>query len=107
MAVKPKVFIIGISGLLGYSLGQFLRRNFLVTGACFRHQVIIPNAQVFPIVLKNMDVLEALLRTQRPDFVISAVGMNDRKEVEEQVKLSDTINISLPVSMAILSNRLK
>lgn len=107
MAKKPKVFIVGISGLLGHSLGQHLRKNFLVAGACFRNQVIIPDVQVFPITLKSMEVLEAVLRMQRPDYVISAVGMSDRKEVEEQAKLSDTINIGIPVSMAILSSRLK
>lgn len=107
MANKPKVFIIGISGLIGYSLGRRLRKNFLVSGASFRSQVLIPNTQIFPITLKNLDVLEAVIRMQQPDIVISAVGVNDRKEAEEQPKISDMINVSLPVSMAILTSRLK
>lgn len=107
MALKPKVFIIGISGLIGYALGLGLRKNFLVTGACFRNQVWIPGAQIFPVTLKSADVLEALIRVQNPDFIIGASGIGDRKEVEAQPKLSDMVNIMLPVSTSILASRLR
>lgn len=107
MPTKPKVFIVGISGMIGYSLGLHLREKFLVTGACFNNQVWIPGAQIFPVTLKTSDVLEAVIRTQSPDFVIGAAGMSDRREVEEQPKVSDLVNIMMPVSTAILSSRLK
>ncbi len=107
VATKPKVFIIGISGLIGYALARQLRQHFLVSGAYFRNQVHIPDVQAYPITLKGTDVLEAVIRMQQPDFVINAVGMSDRKEVEEQSKVSDMINVMLPVSMAILAGRLK
>lgn len=107
MGKKPKVFIVGISGLIGYGLGLHLRKNFLVTGACFRNQVWIPGAQIFPVTLKTADVLEAVIRVQSPDFIIGAAGMSDRKEVEEQPKVSDLVNIMMPVSTAILASRLK
>jgi len=107
MSLKPKVFIIGISGLIGYSLGLRLRKNFLVTGACFRNQVFIPGAQIFPVTLKSVEVLESLIRMQSPDFIIGAAGMSDRREVEEQPKVSDLINVMLPVSSCILAGRLK
>ncbi|HEY8278936.1 MAG TPA: sugar nucleotide-binding protein [Bdellovibrionota bacterium] len=107
MKSKPKVFIAGISGLLGNALGWHLRKDFLVSGACFTNQVLIPDTQIFPISLKNTEMLEALVRMQQPDFVINAVGMSDRKEVEAQPKVSDLVNIMLPVSLGILSGRLK
>jgi|GEM_PF-6297028 len=107
MALKPKVFIIGISGLVGYALGLGLRKNFLVTGASFRNQVWIPGSQIFPVTLKSADVLEALIRVQNPDFIISAAGTGDRREVEAQPKVSDMVNIMLPVSSAILASRLR
>ncbi|MGZ3661862.1 MAG: sugar nucleotide-binding protein [Bdellovibrionota bacterium] len=107
MGVRPRIFINGISGLLGFHLAWHLRHKFLISGTCFRHQVFIPDCQIFPITLKSVDVLEALVRVQRPDFIIGAVGMSDRKEVEEQPKVSDMINITMPVSMAVLAGRLK
>lgn len=107
MAKKPKVFIVGISGLIGYALGLHLREKFLVTGACFSNQVWIPGAQIFPVTLKTADVLEAVMRVQRPDFIVGCAGMSDRKEVEEQPKASDLVNIMMPVSTAILASRLR
>ncbi len=107
VARKPKVFIVGISGLIGYSLGLHLREKFLVTGACFRNQVWIPGAQIFPVTLKTADVLETVIRVQNPDFIIGAAGMSDRAEVEAQPKVSDLVNIMMPVSTAILASRLR
>ena len=71
MALRQKVFINGVSGLIGFQLAWKLRHKYLVSGTCFQNQVIIPGVQVFPIVLKSMDVLEALVRVQRPDFTWS------------------------------------
>jgi dTDP-4-dehydrorhamnose reductase len=107
MALKPKVFIVGISGMIGYNLALRLRKNFLVSGACFRNQVWIPGAQVFPVTFKTAEVLEAIIRVQNPDFIIGAAGINDRKEVEEQQKVSDLINIMLPVNLSILASRIR
>lgn len=107
MGVRPKVFINGISGLLGFHLAWTLRHKYLVSGTYFRNQVSIPDVQTFPISLKSSDVLDAIIRMQGPDFIISAVGMSDRKEVEDQPKVSDVINVMMPVSTAILAGRLK
>lgn len=108
MGVRPKVFINGISGMLGYALALRLRHSFLVTGSSFRNQVFIPGVQAYPVTLvKGAEALEALVHVQRPDILISAVGINDRKEVDEQPKVADMINIVLPVSMAVLAGRLK
>jgi dTDP-4-dehydrorhamnose reductase len=107
MGARPKVFINGVSGLLGFHLAWHLRHKYLVSGACFRHAVQIPGVQAFPLTLKGMDVLEAVVRAQNPDFIIGAVGINDRKEVEEQPKVSDMVNIMMPVSLAVLAGRLK
>jgi dTDP-4-dehydrorhamnose reductase len=69
--------------------------------------VTIPDVQVFPVTLNSVEVLEAVVRVQQPDFVINAIGMSDRKELEEQPKLADTINVMIPVSMAILSSLIR
>jgi dTDP-4-dehydrorhamnose reductase len=107
MGVRPKIFINGISGLLGFQIAWHLREKFLVAGTCFRNLVSIPGAQIYPVTLKSVEALEAIVRMQRPDFIIGAVGISDRKEVDEQPKVSDMVNIVMPVSMAILSSRLK
>jgi dTDP-4-dehydrorhamnose reductase len=107
MSVRQKVFINGISGLLGFHLAWQLRHKYLVSGTTFRNSVSMPGVQVIPVNLKTPDVLDAVIRMQGPDFLINAVGMSDRKQVEEQPKVSDMINVTIPVSTAILAGRLK
>lgn len=103
---KPKVFIVGISGFLGYNLALRLRKDFLVSGAYFRHHLNIPGAQTFPVDPKKMDILDPIMRVQSPDIVINALGLTDKKAVETLPKLADTLNILMAVSTSVLANKL-
>lgn len=104
---KPKIFIVGISGFLGYQLAQRLKKDFLVVGIYFTHHVHIPDVQCFPVSMKNIEALETLIRVHAPDFVINAMGVTDKKVVVESEKLSDNMNVAIPLSMAVLSVKLK
>lgn len=106
-ARRPKVFIIGISGQLGFQLALRLREKFLVSGAYFANQVDIPDVQTYPISLKNLEVLETLIRIQAPDFTINAFGITDPKVIVNQEKLSENLNIMMAVSFAVLANKIK
>lgn len=106
-ARRPKVFIIGISGQLGYHLALRLREKFHVVGAYFTNQVDIPNVQTYPVSPKNLEILETLIRIQSPDFTINTFGISDPKTVQNQEKLSESYNIMMAVSFAVLANKLK
>lgn len=104
---KPKLFILGASGFLGYNLALHLGRDFLVTGASYHHQVHLPDAQIFPIDPKKTELLEALVRVNAPDLVINAVGINDRRVIAESPKLADHFNTLTAVSLALLAAKMK
>src|SRR5688500_1590979 len=104
---KQKVFIVGVSGLLGYHLARRLQPDFLISGAYFDHRVFIPDAQLYPISLQSMEVLETIVRTQAPDILINCMSVTDRRVVLEQAKLADNINVLFPVSLAILASKIK
>jgi dTDP-4-dehydrorhamnose reductase len=106
-ARKPKVFIIGISGFLGFQLGLRLRERFLVSGACFSHFVSIPGAQTFAVDSNRPEMLEALLRVQSPDVIINAIGISDRRIIQDQAKTADNVNILQPVSYAVLAYKMR
>jgi dTDP-4-dehydrorhamnose reductase len=104
---KPKVFILGISSFLGYQLALKLRPNFLISGIYFKHQVNPPDAQVYPVNLKNIEIIETIVRIQAPDITINAIGLNDRKILLEQEKLGENLNTLIPVSFGVLANKIK
>jgi dTDP-4-dehydrorhamnose reductase len=107
MAVKKKIFIVGISGQVGYALGCRLRKNYLISGACFSHLVFIPGAQIFPVAIDTVDLLESMIRMQAPDIIIYAAGINDPVTIEQSPKLSESLNVMLPVTIGSLAARLR
>jgi dTDP-4-dehydrorhamnose reductase len=104
---KPKVFIIGISGLLGHRLAMHLREKFFVSGAYFGHQTEIPGVQSYPVSYQSLDTLEPLVRIQCPDFTINAIGVTDPKTIAEQEKIAENMNIMMAVSFAVLANKIR
>jgi dTDP-4-dehydrorhamnose reductase len=104
---KPKIFIVGISGFMGYHLALHLRKDFLVAGAYFNHKVDLPDIATYPVSYKNIELLDTLVRVQAPDILINAMGINDRKVVDESAKTADNINVVLAVSLAILAAKVK
>jgi dTDP-4-dehydrorhamnose reductase len=104
---KPKVFILGLSGNVGYQLALHLREKFTVVGAYFQHEVNIPNVHAFPVSLKNLQMLEALLGVQRPDYCIMATGILDKDFIESNPKGAENINVLLPLTFAVTAQRLK
>jgi len=104
---KQKVLIVGSSGFLGYHLALALRADYLVAGISFRHFSPIPNTVSFPLDPKRLDSVDIIVRFQKPDFVINAAGMHDQELAKENGNLSDTLNSLLPVSLAVVSGRIK
>jgi len=106
---KPRVFILGISSLLGNALAWHLRKKFDVTGAYFHNPVYIPDVQSYPIssLAQAGNILETLVQVLNPNFCIMAAGINDRKLCTENTKGTELLNIHLPLSLAIVTNRIK
>lgn len=104
---KPRVLILGVSGFLGYTLALQLRKKFSVAGIYFGNPIYIPDVQVFPVNIANLDIIEHIVRIQEPEFTIMAAGVNDRSYCKEHPKLSENFNVVMPVNFAIAANKTK
>jgi dTDP-4-dehydrorhamnose reductase len=104
--IKPKVFIMGLSGFIGYHLARKLREKFTVVGCYFQNAVHIKDVHALPVSLKNdTEMLERMLAIQSPDIAITAVGISDPKIIHDNAKLAENINISLPLAFALATLR--
>ena len=104
---KPKIFVVGASGLVGFNLAYRLKEDFFVSGATFRNHILIPGTEIFPVDMKKIEVVDNIIRMQEPDFVINALGLTDPKAVLDFPKLADTLNTVMATSLAVLCSRLK
>lgn len=105
--LKQKVLIVGSSGFLGYHLALALREEYFVAGISFRNYSPIQNTEIFPLDPKKLDSVDMIVRSQKPDFVINAAGIQNHTIAKENGKLSDSLNSLLPVSLAVASGRMK
>ena len=97
---KARVFILGISGFLGYHLAWRLREKYSVTGAYFSNFITIPDVHTFPMDLMKKEYVDRLVRMLRPDFTIMASGVNDSKRCVDNPKLAEAINTYIPLELA-------
>ena len=97
---RARIFILGISGFVGYNLAWKLRNTYSVTGAYFTNFVSIPDVHTFHMDLMRKDYVDRLVRMLRPDFTIMAAGVNDSKRCADNVKLGEAINTFLPLELA-------
>lgn len=87
-----KIFITGVSGLLGVNLAFQLRHNFQIAGAYFSHPVTISDCETMKLDLTSeQDVFQAIEST-RPDVVINTVALTDVEKCESDPDLADFLN---------------
>ena len=100
------MMVIGLSGYLGYSLARFLKDDHLISGCYFTHNVYIPDVQIFPVPLDHLELLDPLIQLQMPDAVIYCAGVTDKRAIHETDRISENINVVLPLSAAALCSKI-
>lgn len=106
---KPRVFILGVSGFLGFRLALYLRKNFSVTGGYFSTPVHLPDCHFFPVHFRDYDSFEQQIERLRPDFTVMAAGITRPTEILKDLKVAEAVNALLPLSfsLAAMKNKCK
>lgn len=106
---KMKILILGISGMLGSTLFQYLRssKNFEVFGSLrskeYKNLSILEKKNIF----YNVDGLEeagliSVYETIKPDFVINCIGVIKQLDSAQNPEITIPINSVLPHKLAKL-----
>ena len=101
-----KIFITGVSGLLGVNLAFQLRRNFQISGAYLRHPVTISGCETMQLDLTSeQDVFQAI-ESARPDVVINTVALTDVEKCESDPELANLLNHGSALNAARASSNI-
>lgn len=95
-----KVFITGISGLLGLNLALQTRRRFQISGCYHAHPAILTGIQTLKLDLTSLSNLEQALLEIAPDVVIHTAGLTNVEECEARPQLAYRLNVEATRNVA-------
>jgi dTDP-4-dehydrorhamnose reductase len=101
-----RLFISGISGLLGLNLALQARDRFQISGCYHAHQVILEGVQSLKLDLTSLSSLEHALLEVGPDVVIHTAGLTNVEECEANPQLAYRLNVEVTRNVAKVTNAL-
>ena len=87
-----KLFITGISGLLGLNLALQTKDDFTVSGAFHSQPVSLPGCETVPLDVTSPQEVDGALGSLRPDLIIHTVAMTDVDRCESNPTLAQELN---------------
>jgi dTDP-4-dehydrorhamnose reductase len=88
-----KLFITGISGLLGLNIALEVGERYQVSGSYYTHPVALDGGQAVKLDLASFEVAERTLRHFQPDVVIHTVGLTSVDACEADPALAYSLNV--------------
>jgi dTDP-4-dehydrorhamnose reductase len=95
-----KVFITGVSGLLGLNVAWQLRDRFEIHGCYNSHPLLAPGIRAVRCDLAQSDAVGALLMSVRPGVIINAAGLTSVDRCESDPDLARRLNVEAATLLA-------
>lgn len=103
---KVKLFITGISGLLGLNLALQFKDVFDVTGSYHRHPVRLPGVETFELDLAQPANAKEVLTAVRPDVIIHTAALANVETCETRPEMAHQMNVEYSDTVANLARSL-
>jgi len=101
-----RLFVSGVSGLLGLNLALQVRDRFQVSGCYYAHPVILEGVQTLKLNLTSLSSLEQALLKVGADVVIHTGGLTNVEECEANPQLAYRLNVEATRNVAKVTNTL-
>lgn len=95
-----KLFITGISGLLGLNFALQCQKQFTVSGAYFKHPVSIPGVNTIRLDLTSPAAVERAVGDIQPDIIVHTAALTDVDECEANSDLAHRLNVAAARNVA-------
>ncbi len=94
-----RILVPGVSGLLGINLAHELMHDFEIVGMD-RGKLMNAPFKIWKVDLLDAGVVDAVLDSVRPDWVINCAALANLEDCETNPSLARTLNTDLPKQMA-------
>ena len=101
-----KLFVTGISGLLGLNIALQTREHSKVSGCYFTHPVALDGIQPLKLDLTSSGPLDQALHKIRPDVIVHTAGLTNVEECEAYPELAQGLNVQATQHVAKVANAL-
>ncbi len=101
MDKKPRILIVGGSGLLGLNWTFFVRNEYQVVLALHQRNIVLENIQTCRLALDSTDNLIPQIQAIKPDVIINAAGMTNVEECESDPHLAKVLNVDFARNLAL------
>ena len=101
-----KLFIAGISGLLGLNLALEARDRFTVSGCYFRSPVVIEGVRTLELDVTRIQTAEEILSEIRPDIIVNTVALTNVDQCESDPGSAHKLNVETAQHLAAVANML-
>jgi len=88
-----KLFVTGISGLLGLNIALQARERFQVSGCYLTHPVALDGIQAVKADITTFDALEEFLKEIHPDVIVHTAGLTNVEACEANPVLAYRLNV--------------
>ena len=88
-----KLFVTGVSGLLGLNIALELGRRYQVSGGYYSHPIALSRGNAVKLNLVSYDEIAKTLEKQQPDVVIHTAGLTNVEACETSPELAHQLNV--------------
>jgi len=101
-----KLFIAGISGLLGLNLALEARERFSVSGCYFNSPVSMEDIQTSRLDVTRLQAVKTILSEIRPDVIVNTVALTNVDQCESDPGLAHKLNVKAAEHLATVASML-
>ncbi len=98
-----KIFITGISGLMGLNLAIHTQSSYDIKGSYYSHPVLIPNISTVKMNLDPLD-MKTIISDSKADVVINTIALTDIEFCERNPDIAHSINVTAAENIAKITN---
>lgn len=101
-----KLFVTGISGLLGLNIAQHTKVQYDVSGCYFSSPVTMEGVRISKLDITDLSAVQEYLSADPPDLIIHTAALSKVAECEEDPSLAQSLNVDAARNVATVASDL-